>query len=154
MTQFQKSVDGQATTVKRIFSRKTSVAIDIAAPVETIWALLTDADGFKAWNSTLIELTGAIAPGGKIARRSKLAPDRIFKLKVKNFDAPKKLSWGDAMGTRTYMLTPTKEGKTRFDMTEIIGGPIFPLFAGFIPSFDESFEQFAVDLKRAAESRS
>jgi hypothetical protein len=37
-------------------------------------------------------------------------------------------------------------------MTERIGGPLFPLFAGMIPSFDESFETFAADLKREAET--
>ena len=36
-------------------------------------------------------------------------------------------------------------------MRENIGGPMFPLFAGMIPSFDEFFEQFAADLKKAAE---
>ena len=36
-------------------------------------------------------------------------------------------------------------------MTEHIGGPVFPMFASKIPSFDASFEQFAADLKTAAE---
>ncbi len=37
-------------------------------------------------------------------------------------------------------------------MTERIGGPLFPLFAGMIPSFDESFDKFASDLKKEAET--
>jgi hypothetical protein len=37
-------------------------------------------------------------------------------------------------------------------MTEKIGGPIFPLFARMIPSFDQSFEQYAKDLKKEAEA--
>jgi hypothetical protein len=37
-------------------------------------------------------------------------------------------------------------------MTEKIGGSIFPLFARFIPPFDVSFEQFAADLKKEAET--
>jgi hypothetical protein len=37
-------------------------------------------------------------------------------------------------------------------MTEKIGGPLFPLFAGAIPSFDEVFERYAADLKKEAES--
>jgi hypothetical protein len=36
-------------------------------------------------------------------------------------------------------------------MSEKIGGPLFPLFARMIPPFDESFNQFAADLKKAAE---
>ncbi len=145
------SESGQATTIKKLFSRQTAVAIDIAASPEKIWKLLTDASKFAAWNSTIVELTGTIAPGGKIQLRSKLAPDRTFKLRVKEFDQPNRLSWGDAMGTRTFTLTPAAGGGTQFSMIEIIGGPLFPLFAGMIPPFDESFTQFAKDLKSAAE---
>jgi hypothetical protein len=36
-------------------------------------------------------------------------------------------------------------------MTEKIGGLMFPMYAKYIPSFDESFEQFAADLKKEAE---
>jgi uncharacterized protein YndB with AHSA1/START domain len=151
MSQPQTSANGQATTTKKLFSRKTSVAIDIAAPTATVWTLLTDVSKFASWNSTIVELTGAIAPGGKIKLRSKLAPNRTFKLRVKDFDPHNRLSWGDAIGTRTYTLTPISDGRTRFTMTEIIGGPLFPLFSKMIPPFDESFNQFAADLKSAAE---
>lgn len=142
---------GNATTIKKFFSRQTSVTIDIAASPETIWKLLTNAEGYTSWNSTVVELTGKIAPGEKVVLRSTLAPNRKFKLNVKAFEPSKLLSWGDAMGTRTYALTPTADGRTRFTMTEVIGGPIFPLFARMIPSFDDSFNQIAADLKRAAE---
>lgn len=37
-------------------------------------------------------------------------------------------------------------------MTEKIGGPIYPLFAKMIPSFDQSFEQYVKDLKKEAET--
>ncbi|MCC6512258.1 MAG: SRPBCC domain-containing protein [Pirellulaceae bacterium] len=145
--------NGQAVTVKKMFSRCTTVAIDIAAPAEKIWKLLTDANGFASWNSTIVELKGKIAPGERIQLRSTLAPERTFKLTVKDFQPGKRLSWGDAMGTRIYNLAGNPAGGTRFSMTETIGGPIFPLFARMIPPFDESFNQFAADLKKAAEAK-
>lgn len=144
---------GKAQTIKKLFSRQTSVAIDIAASPEAIWKNLTNAEAYTSWNSTVVELTGKIAPGEKLVLRSTLAPDRKFKLTVKAFEPNKLLSWGDAMGTRTYSLTPIADGRTRFTMTEIIGGPIFPLFARMIPPFDDSFNQIAADLKKAAEER-
>lgn len=61
-----------------------------------------------------------------------------------------KLVWGDALGERVYTLTKNHNG-VLFNMTEKIGGLMFPLFAKKIPSFDASFEQFAADLKKAAE---
>lgn len=143
--------DGCASTTKRLFSRQTAIAIDIAAPPERVWAVLTDAGGFTEWNTTILEVSGRIAPGGTISIRSTLAPKRTFKLKVKDFEPPTRLSWGDAMGTRVYSLAPSLQGGTRFSMSEKIGGPLFPLFARLIPPFDESFNQFAADLKKAAE---
>ena len=67
-------------------------------------------------------------------------------------EAGKKLVWGDAMGKRTYMLTKNQNGSVTFSMDEKIGGPMFPLFAKMIPSFDASFDRFAADLKKEAET--
>jgi hypothetical protein len=39
-------------------------------------------------------------------------------------------------------------------MTEKIGGPVFSWLAKMIACFDDSFNQFAADLKKAAEERS
>ena len=86
----------------------------------------------------------------KIKLKSTLDSNRVFKLKIKEFVPNQKLVWGDAMGERTYTLQDNG-GSTLFTMTEKIGGPLFPLFASKIPSFDESFEQFAADLKKKAE---
>jgi len=113
--------------------------------------LLTDADRFTSWNTTVLELSGRIAPGERILLRSTLAPERTFKIQVKEYEPPTRLSWGDAMGTRVYSLTPNSQDGTRFTMSEKVGGPFFPLFARMIPPFDESFNQFARDLKSAAE---
>jgi uncharacterized protein YndB with AHSA1/START domain len=153
MTEPDQLANGQAITIKRLFSRQTTVEIDIAAQPEAIWTLLTDADGFKSWNGTIVELSGRIAPGEKIRLRSTLAPEREFKLKVREFEPYRRLSWGDSMGKRVYTLTPNSNGGTRFAMTETIGGPVFPLFARLIPPFDESFNRFAADLKSAAEEK-
>jgi hypothetical protein len=38
-------------------------------------------------------------------------------------------------------------------MTEKIGGFIFLFFVNKIPSFDKSFEEFAIDLKRETETK-
>lgn len=143
---------GKASTIKKIFSRQTTVSIHIDTDAAIVWSLLTHAADFPRWNSTVLSIEGVIKPGEKIRLKSVLDPKRTFKLKVKNFDPGKKLSWGDAMGTRTYTLTTNDDGSTGFCMHEKIGGPLFPLFARMIPSFDQSFEQFAHDLKKEAET--
>lgn len=143
---------GKAFTVKKTFNRTTTIHQNIQADPATIWKLLTNAADFSKWNSTVISIEGSIQAGEKIKLKSTLDPSRTFKLKVKEFVPNQQLSWGDAMGTRSYLLE-RKGGNTHFTMTEKIGGPIFPLFASKIPSFDESFEQFTSDLKKEAESK-
>lgn len=144
--------NGKAITIKKVFSRETAVSIDIQADPTIIWALLTNASDFPRWNSTLISVDGEIKAGGKIQLKSKLDPKRVFKLSIKEFEPDKRLVWGDAMGKRIYTLKPVGQGLTNFTMTEKIGGPIFPLFAKMVPSFDQSFEQYAKDLKNEAEA--
>lgn len=140
----------QANTISKTFSRETSVKIDINASAKKIWSILTNINEYTRWNSTIVSIEGEVRLGGSIRLVSTLDPKRTFKLKIKAFEPNKLLVWGDPMGKRTYSLMEGS-GVTQFSMTEKIGGPIFPLFASQIPSFDESFEQFANDLKKEAE---
>jgi uncharacterized membrane protein len=144
--------NGKATTIKKTFSRETSVQIEINADAAVIWALLTNAPDFPRWNSTVTSITGNIVLKSEILLKSTLDAKRVFKLKIKEFVPENRLIWGDAMGSRVYTLQKANKGTILFAMTEKIGGPIFPLFAKRIPSFDESFEKFAADLKKEAET--
>jgi len=140
-----------ATTIKKTFNRTTEVAIVIDAPPEDVWTVLVDAKEFQNWNSTVVSLTGKFRKGEKIRLVSKLDPSRTFKLKIKELIPNEKMIWRDAMGERIYLLKSNESGQTIFTMIEKIGGFMFPLFANKIPSFDDSFDQFAQDLKRASE---
>lgn len=139
-----------AKTTKRFFSRETEVSIHIDTNAAKVWELLTNARAYPEWNSTVVSIDGEIAPGGAITLTATLAPKRKFKLKVKELVKGERLVWGDAMGRRTFTLTQ-RPGGVIFTMHEKIGGPLFPLFAGMIPPFDEAFDRFAADLKRRAE---
>lgn len=143
---------GKATTVKTTFHRETTVSILIKADAAVIWALLTKASDYPRWNTTVISIEGTIAPGEKIRLKSSLDPKRTFTLKVKEFEKERRLVWGDGQGNRVYTISKNENGNILFSMTEKIGGLMFPLYAKMIPSFDESFEQFAADLKKEAET--
>ncbi len=142
----------KATTIKKTFSRETSVSIEIAADPAIVWALLTKASDYPRWNSTITSIEGQIALGQKIKLKSTLDAKRIFTLKIKEFDPNKRLVWGDGKGSRIYTITPNSNGTITFSMDEKIGGLMFPMYAKYIPSFDESFDQFAADLKKEAEA--
>ena len=144
--------NGKATTTKSTFSRETSVSTTIQADPAIVWALLTNGSDYPRWNSTVTSLAGNIRQGETIELKSTLDAKRTFKLKVKEFVPEKRLVWGDAMGNRVYTIEKGQGGSVLFTMSEKIGGPLFPLFAGMIPSFDESFEKIAADLKKEAET--
>ena len=144
--------DGKAITTKKTFSRETSISTTIFADPAIVWALLTHASDIPRWNSTVTSMKGEIREGGTVELKSILDEKRTFKLKVKEFVPEKRLVWGDSMGTRVYTIDKVKAGEVRFTMSEKIGGPLFPLFAGAIPSFDETFERYAADLKKEAET--
>ena len=145
-------MSSKATTTKKLFSRQTTVSVDIAASPAKIWQILCGASAYTKWNSTIISIEGQIGPDQTIKLISTLAPKRTFTLKVKVFEPNSRLVWGDMMGERTFTLTEDNH-QTHFTMTEKIGGPLFPLFSSQIPSFDESFETFASDLKQEAEAK-
>jgi uncharacterized protein YndB with AHSA1/START domain len=147
------STDGKAITIRKIFSRETSVGVEIHAETGIIWSLLTNSADYPRWNSTVLDVKGTIAKGGSIVLTAAIDPKRHFKLKVKEFVPGKRLVWGDMMGERVYELSSASEGTTNFLMTEKIAGPLFPLFARMIPPFDNAFETFASDLKKEAERK-
>ena len=147
---------GKASTIKKTFSRQTSVSVRIAADREVIWALLTNADDFPRWNSTILKMEGDIAQGEKISLVSTLDITRTFKLKVKKLAPETEMVWTDGAapffkGRRASTLTANPDGSSTLSMSEKIGGLMFPMAAKHIPDFDASFEKFAADLKQEAE---
>jgi len=56
-------------------------------------------------------------------------------------------------GVRTFSLTPKSDGTTDFSMIEVFKGIMLPLIKGSLPDFKPNFEQYALDLKAAAEKQ-
>jgi uncharacterized protein YndB with AHSA1/START domain len=151
MTTSSMTQNGKAYTLKTTFSRETSVKIEINADPAIVWALLTKASDYPRWNSTITALEGSIALGETIKLKSILDAKRIFKLKIKEIEREKRIVWGDGQGNRVFTITMNTNNTVTFSMSEKIGGLMFPLYAKMIPPFDQSFEQFAKDLKKESE---
>lgn len=139
------ALEGNAITIKKAFSRETSIHVSIQADKKVIWNLLINTGNYPNWNSTIVSIEGKIAFGEKIKFKSYLDPTRVFKLTVKEVIPEVQLVWGDFMGTRKFSLVQHSIGITSFTMTEKIASPFFPMFSEMIPSFDASFERFADD---------
>jgi uncharacterized protein YndB with AHSA1/START domain len=155
MTATSFTADGRARRTRTTFRLEYAVAIDIGAPAERIWALLTNADDFPRWNSTVRRIEGRIAAGEKIAVHVPIS-ERVFKLAVRDVEPNHQMVWSDGMapmfkGVRTFTLVPKGNGHTEFRMAEVFAGLMLPMIAKQLPDFAPVFEQYAKDLKREAE---
>lgn len=146
---------GKATTSKSTFRMQVGASTTIQAAPATIWALLTDAQNFTRWNSTVKSLQGTIAPGETVRLVAFIAPTRTFKLRVTTFQPNERMVWQDGTplfkGVRVYTLAAATPGTTEVTMTETFSGPMLPMIASSLPDQSPSFERFLADLKQAAE---
>ncbi len=138
--------------------KEFAVKTSIRATPERIWALLTDAAGYIRWNNTVQKVEGKIAPGERVTVRPKMNPQRAFPVKVAEFQRPRRMVWTGGMplglfkGERTFALTPGANGEVEFSMREEYTGLMAPLIVRSIPDLQPAFDEFASDLKRAAET--
>lgn len=142
--------------VNKAFKLSNSVSITINASPEAIWKILTDGSKYTDWNSTIISLDGSIKTKEKIKLKVKVAPKRVFKIKVKEMHPHSQMVWASGAapmfrGVRTFTLKANGDGTTTFTMTEVMRGIMLPMAKGSLPDFQQPFKDFAADLKKAAE---
>jgi hypothetical protein len=152
----KKEINGQANTKKSIFSRTTSVSIHISARQSVTWKILTNIDDFARWNSTILYLKGNLNIGSKLKVKSNLDLEKKSIYYVSNLTPPQKMMWtnGNALLFKsliTYTVDPFQDNDCLFTMTEKLYGTMAPLILGYMPDFDDTFSQFALDLKNEAE---
>ena len=129
--------------------------IEILAPAERIWSILTDASRLgPAYGLT--RLQGNIALGQTLRLQSEVAPGREFVLKVEAFDPPRRMIWTGGMplglfrGRRSYVLSQVPGG-CDFHMREEYTGLLAPMMFRVLPDLTQSFRKFAAALKKDAE---
>ena len=143
------------TQVRRALSLLCRVEVDIRAPADTIWRLLTDAEGFPRWNATVARIEGRIREGERL-RIQVPGTTRTFSPRVSDVVPNRGMVWSGGLagvfkGVRTFKLTPHANGSTQFTMEERFSGLVFALVRSSMPDFGPIFERYASDLKREAE---
>ena len=129
----------------------------ISATPEQVWAVLGDVARYPDWDSGVERVEGRLEHGAKLKVYSEVNPGRAFPVKVAELRPGEAMTWRGGMplglfkGVRTYRLTPTGDGQTRFEMREQFSGPLLPLIARSMPDLQPSFDQFARGLKTCVE---
>jgi hypothetical protein len=131
--------------------------IDIQAPVNRIWRILTDLPRWSEWNSTVERTLGQIESGARVTVFVKQSPGRAFPLRVTELDAPRRMVWAGGMplglftGTRVYELSAPSAASAMFTMREAYTGLLAALIGKSIPDLQPAFDEFAACLKRVSE---
>jgi uncharacterized protein YndB with AHSA1/START domain len=150
--------DGKATKSRSTFRMEVAVGITVRASPAKIWTLLTNAQDFPRWNSTVQSIQGTIALGEKIILKATIAPERAFKLRVTTCVPNERMVWQDGSpifkGVRRYTLTPRGDGTTDVTMAEVFSGLLMPMIARSLPDQGPPFERYMADLKAEAERAS
>ena len=141
-----------------VFSLVCRVEVNIRASAERVWSLLTDAEDFPRWNSTVARIEGRIREGERLMLRVP-GTDRTFSPRVSGVVPNRHMVWTGGFapvfkGVRTFDLNARDDGSTDFAMQERFSGLVLPLIRRSLPDFGPVFERYANDLKREAERAS
>jgi len=137
------------------FSLGCRVEVNVLARATVLWSLLTDAQGFPRWNSTVSSIEGQIRDGERLRLRAP-GTNRTFTPTVSGVVPNERMTWTGGFaplfkGVRTFALQQRDDGSTDFAMEERFSGLMLPLAKGSMPDFGPIFERYANDLKREAE---
>jgi uncharacterized protein YndB with AHSA1/START domain len=131
-------------------------SIEIAAPPETVWDVLTRFDQWLQWNPQVKSMSfdGPLAPGSEF--RWKAGPGTIVST-LEQVEPPRFVRWrGRTMSIKAiheWRLKP-RDGGTFVETEETYSGVVARLFRGQLQKIlDKSLEDGLEDLKREAERR-
>ena len=121
--------------------REIKTEIQIAAPPEKIWSIITDFNNWKSWNPIVTQVSGSSSLGSELSvtmcgKDGKAA--QKYKPKITNFEAPKSFRWRAKMmaeflftNDKTIELEKVGSG-TRLIHKEFFSGMMVPLMWGFL----------------------
>lgn len=146
----------------RIAPFAPTATVEIDAPRDLVWSVLTDFPAYAAWNrfTTSVACSGELGssvemqvcfPGGKPMRQVEV---------LNVFEAPCRLAWGMKMGAATILVANRYQvlddlggGRTRYTTTDYLSGLLAPLVRLLYAEPMRAGFQLAADgLKARAES--
>jgi hypothetical protein len=136
--------------------------IDIDAPAERVWHLLTDFASYTQWNPFIRSISGEPRVGERLEVRIEPPGARgmTFKPAVLNAEPDRELRWlgrvlapGLFDGEHSLEIQPLEGNRVRFVQREAFRGLLVPLFArGLLENTRRGFEEMNRALKERAET--
>ena len=142
-------------------TRTIRSAIEIRAPQDAVWKVLTDFASYPEWNPHIRQVRGEPRVGGRLTIRSQPPSGRPIVLRpvVEVFNPPAELRWRSTFvsrrlfsGEHGFKLEPIAGDRTRFMQDETIRGLLVPLYARLrLPGARVGFAQVNEALRQRAE---
>lgn len=136
--------------------------LDIDAPADVVWHVLTDFARYGEWNPFVPEATCDLRPGGAIEMQVNLRDGKTqFQREWVNSVTPgktfsysmKPVPLGALRSERVQTVEPLGDGRTRYTSHFEIAGWLQPLVTGlFGDGMRKGFEGMALRLKQRAET--
>jgi hypothetical protein len=136
--------------------------IEIDAPAERVWHLLTDFASYPQWNPFIRRISGEPTRGERLEARIEPPGGRgmTFKPKVLKAEPNRELRWlgrllvpGLFDGEHSFTIQSLEENRVRFVQREAFKGLLVPLFARSLETNTQrGFEEMNRALKECAEA--
>jgi hypothetical protein len=143
--------------------REIRTEIEIDAPVERVWAVLTDFERYGEWNPFILHAQGHPRRGERLA--GTIRPHRRkstrFRPTVVECEPNRELCWlghlgipGIFDGKHAHRLESLTGGRTRYVQSERFRGVLVPFLGGMLRSTQDGFGEMSEALKSRAQARS
>jgi len=143
-------------------TRTIRSAIEIRAPLDTVWRILTDFSAYPEWNPHIRTVVGEPRVGGRMTIHSRPPGGRTFVLRpvVMIWSPPAELRWRGTFlagslfsGEHGFRLEQLGADRVRFHQDETFRGLLVPLYARLrLPGTRVGFAQANEALRERAEA--
>jgi hypothetical protein len=140
--------------------RELRTQIEIDAPPERVWQVLTDFGAYPNWNPFIRSIEGELLVGARLKVRIEPPGARgmTFRPTVRAVEPTRELRWLGRLflprlvdGEHRLALEPLPGGRSRFIQSERFRGLLVGLLTGTLTATERGFEQMNEALKRRLE---
>ena len=145
---------------KKKYSFKDSIIIN--APVEKVWAVLTDIESFPDWNPNTIRLVGEQKVGAILQIETQLSKKRTIKeeMIVRAYEQNQRWCWGNKIFSKIFgysqrckIIRRFGKNQTLYITTEKFKGMLAPMIIGTMKKrLLKGFKKESLKLKRRVEN--
>lgn len=142
-------------------TRTIRSAIEIRAPLETVWGVLTDFAAYPDWNPHIRQVQGKVDKGTRISIHTRPPGGRLIVMRptVISWEPPNELRWRSTFltgrlftGEHGFRLEPTATDRVRFVQDETFSGLLVPIYSRLrLPRTRRGFDDTNEALRDRAE---